>query len=65
MNIRGYIGISLCVCPSVFPCILVSGCVQNTGNFVLQTPLNAFPNKPWFLPVYSISCLKKLREKEK
>ena len=28
-------------------------------------PFNPFPNKPWFLRVYSESLLKTLREKEK
>ena len=58
---------------SVHPSVCVSVCPQNTSNFVSQTPalsfvaivFNPFPNKPWFLRVYSTSLLKTLWEKEK
>ena len=40
----------------------------NNVQFDLRSfafPFNPFPNKPWFLRVYSASLLKTLREKEK
>ena len=34
-------------------------------NTSYPSPLNPFPNKPWFLRVWSLNLLKTLREKQK
>ena len=34
-------------------------------NLMFRVAFNPFPNKPWFLCVYSTSLVKTLREKEK
>ena len=39
--------------------------VLESLKFVIWERVNPFPNKPWFLPVCSISLLKTLWEKEK
>ena len=54
-----------CFSSNVFMPVKDKFCILNHHKFFVWKSFNPFPNKPWFLRVYSTNLLKTLWEKEK